>query len=217
MRAPKLELLWWEGCPSTERALTELRAAAAELGLESPEIALREIRTDEEAAATGFIGSPTILVDGIDVVADDSRPETTGLTCRVYRRRDGRISPTPDPDDLRAALAAADHAEPVARCLLDDGAHGKHPPWPSRLRLAVDAKDRVAAIGSRERPEAPRTGRSSSGRAATAPSIRWSEMVIRAADGIGRERIRAPWWSDPEPYPLAARLRECSNFCPCGS
>jgi hypothetical protein len=113
-RAPKLELLWWEGCPSTDRALTELRQAAADLGLEAPDIEMREIRTDEEAAATGFVGSPTILVDGIDVVVDHGPDEArfTGLTCRVYRRRDGRISPTPDPDDLRAALAAADHAEP---------------------------------------------------------------------------------------------------------
>jgi hypothetical protein len=29
------------------------------------------------------------------------------LACRIYHRRDGRISPVPDPDDLRAALAAA--------------------------------------------------------------------------------------------------------------
>jgi hypothetical protein len=108
--APKLELLWWDGCPSTDRALAELRTAATELGLESSEIELREIRTEEEAAAAGFIGSPTILVDGIDVVAGGA--EATGLTCRVYRRRDGRISPTPDPDDLRAALTGADHAEP---------------------------------------------------------------------------------------------------------
>jgi len=112
MRAPKLELLWWEGCPSTERALIELRAAAAELGLGNPDIEMREIHTHEEAAATGFIGSPTILVDGVDVVVDHVEPETAGLNCRVYRRRDGRISPTPDPDDLRAALAAADHGEP---------------------------------------------------------------------------------------------------------
>jgi hypothetical protein len=112
MRAPKLELLWWEGCPSTERALAELRGAAAELGLENPEVEMREIRTDEEAAAVGFVGSPTILIDGIDVVIEHHQPEITGLSCRVYRRRDGRISPTPDPDDLRAALAGADHAEP---------------------------------------------------------------------------------------------------------
>jgi hypothetical protein len=29
------------------------------------------------------------------------------LGCRIYRRRDGRISPTPDPDDLREALRLA--------------------------------------------------------------------------------------------------------------
>jgi hypothetical protein len=106
-RAPKLELLWWEGCPSSERALIELREAAGELGFDTPAIGMREIRTDEEAAATGFIGSPTILVDGRDPLAADGEP--TGLACRVYRRRDGRVSPTPDPDDLRATLSAAAH------------------------------------------------------------------------------------------------------------
>jgi hypothetical protein len=30
-----------------------------------------------------------------------------GLTCRVYRLRDGRFSPVPDPDDLRDALRRA--------------------------------------------------------------------------------------------------------------
>jgi hypothetical protein len=70
-RAPKLELLWWEGCPSSERALIELREAAGELGFDTPAIGMREIRTDEEAAATGFIGSPTILVDGRDPLAAD--------------------------------------------------------------------------------------------------------------------------------------------------
>ncbi len=52
----------------------------------------------------GFVGSPTIHVDGRDPFPAAGEP--TGLTCRVYHRRDGRISPTPDPDDLRAALQA---------------------------------------------------------------------------------------------------------------
>jgi hypothetical protein len=33
--------------------------------------------------------------------------EPPGLTCRVYRLRDGRVSPKPDPDDLRDTLRAA--------------------------------------------------------------------------------------------------------------
>jgi hypothetical protein len=107
MRAPRLELLWWEGCPSAGRARDELRAAADELGLQDAEVEMVEIRTEGEAARAGFVGSPTILIDGRDLLPAAGEP--IGLTCRVYRRRDGRISPTPDPDDLRAALDAAAH------------------------------------------------------------------------------------------------------------
>jgi hypothetical protein len=102
---PTLELLWWEGCPSTGKALAELRAALSELGLDHAEIAMREIRTDQEAAQARFLGSPTILIDGVDVmVVDPDEEEPFGLNCRVYPRRDGRIAPTPDPEDLRDAL-----------------------------------------------------------------------------------------------------------------
>ena len=106
MSVPDLELLWWEGCPSTERALAELREALVDVGLGDAEIHTREIDTDAEAEQAGFRGSPTILIDGIDVggASDDDQ---IGLGCRVYRRRDGRISPTPDPEDLRDALQRA--------------------------------------------------------------------------------------------------------------
>jgi hypothetical protein len=106
MRAPDLELLWWEGCPSTERALAELREVLRDLGLGEAEVRTREIETDDEADEVGFRGSPTILIDGVDV-AGASQEEPIGLGCRVYRRRDGRIAPTPDPHDLREALRRA--------------------------------------------------------------------------------------------------------------
>jgi hypothetical protein len=65
---------------------------------------VREIVDEEEAEREGFPGSPTIRLDGEDVLPDPNEPG--GLTCRVYRLRDGRYSPTPDPDDLRDAIAA---------------------------------------------------------------------------------------------------------------
>jgi hypothetical protein len=102
MDGPDIELLWWAGCPSTERALSELRGVMEELGLEDSEIQLTELRTDGEARERGFAGSPTVLIDGADPFAGDG--QEVGLSCRVYRRRDGRVSPTPDPDDLREAL-----------------------------------------------------------------------------------------------------------------
>jgi hypothetical protein len=101
-----IELLWWEGCPSTDRALDELRAALDELNLPD-EIAMREITSDEEAAAVAFTGSPTILINGVELMealGRGAKDEPAGLNCRVYVRRDGRISPTPDPEDLREAL-----------------------------------------------------------------------------------------------------------------
>lgn len=101
---PRVELLWWDGCPSHAQALEDLRASMAELGLDPDAVELVQIEGETDALAQGFSGSPTIRVDGQDVLPPpDGHP--VGLTCRVYRLRDGRPSPTPDPEDLRAALA----------------------------------------------------------------------------------------------------------------
>lgn len=108
----EIEVLWWEGCPSTDRARELMRAGLDELGLDSVLIRMVEVRTDADARDQGFRGSPTILINGIDLVElaggeDVSADQPGGLSCRLYRRRDGRISPTPDPADVRAALAVA--------------------------------------------------------------------------------------------------------------
>jgi hypothetical protein len=106
-----VELLWWEGCPSTERALTAVREALTDVGLDGVEVRTREIKDDGDATQAGFVGSPTILINGADLVPAAAE-EQIGLSCRVYRRRDGRVSPIPDPDDLREALRlAAERAE----------------------------------------------------------------------------------------------------------
>lgn len=97
-----LELLYWAGCPSHPAALADLRAALGELGSDAA-VALREVSDEDDAARLGFPGSPTIHAGGRDLFPTD---EPTGLTCRIYRRRNGQISPTPDPADLRAALRA---------------------------------------------------------------------------------------------------------------
>ena len=103
---PRVELLWWEGCPSHPEALRALRELMAEVGLDPASVQIREVRTDEDAAAERFPGSPTIRVDGDDI-APAQEGEPGGLTCRVYRLRDGRIAATPDPADVRDALQRA--------------------------------------------------------------------------------------------------------------
>ena len=96
----RVELLWWEGCPSWPRALEELRRVLSEEGIDPESVEMRQVRTDSDAERERFPGSPTIRVDGEDVQpAGEAAP--VSLTCRVYRLRDGRASPTPDPDDVR--------------------------------------------------------------------------------------------------------------------
>jgi hypothetical protein len=105
----RVELLWWDGCPSWPRALEDLRDAMRAAGLSPEDIEMTEVQTDQQAQELGFIGSPTIRVDGVDLFPTGDN--TPGLNCRIYRLRDGRVSPLPDPADLRAALARATTAK----------------------------------------------------------------------------------------------------------
>jgi hypothetical protein len=112
MTQPHVELLVWDGCPSHPHALSELRTTMTELGLDPEAVVVREVDTDDTAERERFVGSPTIRVDGDDI--QDPGDESVGLTCRVYRLRDGRIAPTPDPADVRDALRAAISARRAA-------------------------------------------------------------------------------------------------------
>jgi hypothetical protein len=104
--APRIELLWWEGCPSTPEALAELREILREEGLDPDAVEVRRIDTEEDAGREGFVGSPTIRIEGEEVQPPPAG-EPPGLTCRVYRLRDGRISPTPDPQEVRELIVKA--------------------------------------------------------------------------------------------------------------
>ncbi|HKG34915.1 MAG TPA: hypothetical protein VKA89_00590 [Solirubrobacterales bacterium] len=102
---PAVEFLWWRECPSWERALTIVREEMERAGLPAAHLRVAEVNDEAAAERLGFPGSPTIRVRGEDI--DPPGPDTPiGLTCRVYRRADGRVSPLPDPERVRSALAA---------------------------------------------------------------------------------------------------------------
>ena len=100
-----VELLWWDGCPSHPEALAELRRILREEGVEA-EVSTVQIADDEQARRERFPGSPTIRIDGEDIVPP-GEGDPFSLTCRVYRTREGRYSPVPDPEDVRAAVRRA--------------------------------------------------------------------------------------------------------------
>jgi hypothetical protein len=104
-RAPAVELLFWEGCPSLPEALADLERILCEESI-GTSVELVEVTSDEQAQRERFPGSPTIRIDGDDVVPP-ADTEPFSLTCRVYRTRDGRISAVPDPEDVRDAVRRA--------------------------------------------------------------------------------------------------------------
>jgi hypothetical protein len=89
MSVMRVELLYWDGCPSHPEAQALLEQVLAERGL-GVEIEVREVRTKEEARVLRFPGSPTIRIDGRDVdpIGAGARP---ALTCRIYSLPDGRV------------------------------------------------------------------------------------------------------------------------------
>jgi hypothetical protein len=101
--ASQVELLWWEGCPSSGDAHELVRRLMAEAGMDPESLRSIEVATQQTADREGFVGSPTIRIDGRDVQPPE-QAEPPGLTCRIYHLRDGRISPLPDPEDVKDAL-----------------------------------------------------------------------------------------------------------------
>lgn len=86
-------LRYFEGCPNAGLARTRLAEALRRVGLDPTAIALEEVATPEEADRLGFLGSPTILIDGRDPFAGGDG--SGGLACRLYETETGpQGSPT---------------------------------------------------------------------------------------------------------------------------
>ncbi len=98
----RVELFYWDGCPSYPEAEKVLGDVLRSHGLEE-EIVRLEVRTQQEAEALRFPGSPTIRIDGrdIDPSGADGPP---ALSCRIYHLPDGRVSPVPSRESLERAL-----------------------------------------------------------------------------------------------------------------
>jgi len=97
----RIELLYYPECPSHERALELLRDALALEGIDAP-IEVIRIDTQQQAEQYQFVGSPTIRIDGREVQPQPHLPYR--LTCRAFLHEDGRLSPLPSLQTLRAAL-----------------------------------------------------------------------------------------------------------------
>ncbi|ARP72922.1 thioredoxin family protein [Streptomyces pluripotens] len=99
-----IELLYFVGCPNWHLARERLRQALKAAGHADLEIHLRAVRTDREAQALRFPGSPTIRIGGHDPFP--SPAQAYGLTCRVYATPDG-LAGAPTVEQLVQVLTSS--------------------------------------------------------------------------------------------------------------
>ena len=102
-RGMKVELLYFDGCPSYEQLQPRLEQLVRDAGITQP-IDLRRVGSDEAAQGERFLGSPTVRVDGRDVEPGAEQRNDFGLKCRLYRT-DHDTSGVPPPEWITAALA----------------------------------------------------------------------------------------------------------------
>lgn len=102
---PRVELLYFDGCPNYERLRPRLRALVEQLS-PGAELTLQRVESLEQAEREGFLGSPSVRVDGVDVDPGASSRRDFGLQCRLYRL-DGVVSAFPPERWIRDALTAA--------------------------------------------------------------------------------------------------------------
>lgn len=94
-----VELLVVPNCPNEVQTATLLRSALDDVGLGSLQFTTTTVSTVEDAERYQFIGSPTILIDGVDPFAASGRPAS--VACRLYP------GGSPDLHTLRRALKLA--------------------------------------------------------------------------------------------------------------
>lgn len=97
-----ITLLYFEDCPSWKVAAERLAIIAAER--DDVTLTRGVVDTSEEAERVGFLGSPSIHIDGVDVFAEPGAQ--VGLACRRYATPNGPQG-SPTLEQLRAVLADA--------------------------------------------------------------------------------------------------------------
>jgi hypothetical protein len=96
----QIDLLYFDGCPSWEGALENLKAALAAESLET-DIRLVRVEDDAEAACLKFLGSPSFRANGLDLWQEERK--RYNLSCRVYTTPQG-LRGVPTVEMLRGKL-----------------------------------------------------------------------------------------------------------------
>ena len=98
----KVELFYFDSCPSYLKALENAREALRLEGLPE-DVELIAVESDADAQAKRFIGSPTIRINGVDVEGPEAEEKGYGFGCRIYANN-GSNAGWPSVQKVRQAL-----------------------------------------------------------------------------------------------------------------
>jgi hypothetical protein len=192
----RVELLHLDGCPNHEPLRAHVRALLAGRGLPD---AIDVVRVDshEDAVARGFLGSPSLRVDGVDVEPGAGERDDYGLKCRLYHGAAGLAGV---PDDAWI-LAALDGAGVAAATLVRAGLDASRAARVATLGPAVQRLYRrvLAAFAAGEPPCAPAVAAWSDelglDEATTLRTLRSSDLV--QLDAAGAIAVAYPFSARP--------------------
>lgn len=101
----KVEILYFSGCPHYAPAVDRVREVLKQEGTSADMIEV-EVTDPATAQQVGFLGSPSIRVDGQDVEHSARSARAFGLTCRTYIDG-GQRAGVPPSEWIRTAVREA--------------------------------------------------------------------------------------------------------------
>jgi hypothetical protein len=98
----KIEVLYLDDCPNHRPTIEQIKRLVEQKKLRAE---ISEVKVETTSGGTAFHGSPTVLIDGVDIEPPGSARDI-GVTCRLYND-DGRASGVPPPGVLEDAIMQA--------------------------------------------------------------------------------------------------------------
>jgi copper chaperone CopZ len=101
----KIQVLYFDGCPNHGPAVERIQEALREEGIPA-EISGLNVHDASTAEEVGFLGSPSIRVNGLDVEREARSAREYGMMCRTYVVN-GRREGLPSREMIRQAIREA--------------------------------------------------------------------------------------------------------------
>lgn len=144
----RIEVLYFEGCPKLSPTAERVKEALQQEGL-TAEVVKINVQDDTTARSLGFLGSPTVRINDLDIEPAARLSKDFGLMCRTYADGGNRVG-VPPQELIRLALRGAAGRQPGVH---DSGAvpnsaeQAAEPAGPRRKGLLLLASA-AAAIGA---------------------------------------------------------------------